>query len=258
MRAAEIRMENVVSSRMRTSTPMTVAPHVFAATPAYAAPYVVEGMTLGERIPLNTPNYRSYKCERSERFKDYTWCERTQPRRTGGGSLATTIMHAEDGTAVYLMAKHAPIAVDRASVQRAIDDLSRTMNERPTKVEWVPARPGLPPSVIAAWGRVELRKLRPDEVETISDDDNLHLGVVVDSSGDLPRAAKAGLAIYRVGGAAGLVYTASFDAGNRGHRRYVAVDVSQPALKKFEPALHEVLQKDKSLAADDYSLWPEV
>src|SRR5205085_1425670 len=104
----------------------------------------------------------------------YTWCERTQPRRPadGGGSLSTTIMHAADGTAAYLMAKVAPIKVDRAAAQKEIEDLSKQMNEQPVKVEWLPARAGVPPSVIALWGQVELRQLKADEAEIVADGDN--------------------------------------------------------------------------------------
>src|SRR5262245_14281617 len=115
-------MEDVMTSRMRTCLPMIAGLQLLAATPTSAAPLVVEGMTLGERIALGTPNYRSHRCKPDEHFEGYTWCERTQPRRTGGGSLATTIIHAADGTAVYLVAKHAPIAVDRATVQREIEE----------------------------------------------------------------------------------------------------------------------------------------
>src|SRR5205085_2469566 len=121
-----IRRRNVVISPTRTWLPLFVACFEIAAmNPARSAPYVVEGMTLGERLPLGSASYRSYKCKPSEYFQGYTWCDRTQPRRTGGGSLASTIMHAEDGTAVYLMAKHAPIAIDRAAVQKEIEDLSK-------------------------------------------------------------------------------------------------------------------------------------
>src|SRR5262245_30717353 len=254
--SAEFGGMDVVTSPLRTWVPLLAGLHLLAATSSYAAPYVVEGMTLGARIELGTPNYRSYKCGPIKDFKDYTWCERKQPRRTGGGSLETTIMHAEDGTAVYLDAMHAPIAVDRASAQKEIEDLSKAMNERPTRVEWVPAKAGVSASVIATWGRVELRKLEAPWIEMAVDND-IPGAIVIDAAADMARSAKAGLAIYRIGGGAGFVYTASF-GGNRGHRRYVAIDISQPALRKFEPAILETIEKDQSLAADDYSLWPEV
>src|SRR5438105_8357205 len=119
---------------MTTWMPMIVGLQLFGTIAVHSAPYVVEGMMLGERIALGTPNYRSYKCKPSEYFQGYTWCDRMQPRSTGGGSLTSTIMHAEDGTSAYLMAKTAPISIDRAAVQKEIDDLPKAMNERPTRV----------------------------------------------------------------------------------------------------------------------------
>ena len=72
------------------------------------------------------------------------------------------------------------------------------------------------------------------------------------------RSAKAGLPVYRVAGGAGYVYSANFDENGRGHRHYVAADVSQPGIKVFVPTLREILQKDRALGSDDYSLWPDV
>ena len=34
-------------------------------------------------------------------------------------------MHAGDGTAVYLMAKVAPLSINRSAIQKEIDDLSK-------------------------------------------------------------------------------------------------------------------------------------
>ena len=65
------------------------------------------------------------------------------------------------------------------------------------------------------------------------------VGLLVDSLSDPTRSAKADLPVYRVAGGAGYFYSASFEPGGRGHRRYVAIDVSQPAIQKFEPALHD-------------------
>jgi TolA-binding protein len=254
-------MEAIMSSRT-TGCGLLLAGLVqlWAPVTAGAGPYAVEGLQLGGRVPLDTAGYRSYQCKPSDYFEGYTWCERTQPRRPadGGGSLSSTIMHAEDGTAVLLMERIAPVSIDRAAAQKEIDELSRKMSERPAKVEWFPARAGIAASVIALWGEIELRQLPPDDAEIIAQGDTLpNMGVIVDSLGDPARAAKAGFPVYRLAGGAGYLYSASFEGG-RGHRRYAAVDVSQPAIKKFEPALHEVLRKDQLLAANDYGLWPEV
>jgi tetratricopeptide (TPR) repeat protein len=229
-----------------------------AAAPAGAAPYVVDGLTLGGKVALNNQNYRSYSCKPSEQFEDYTLCERTQPRNTSAGraTYSSRIVHDEDGTAIDIAAKLAPVSITRNDVQKEIDDLSKTINERPAKIEWVPARAGVPASVIVVWGRVELRRLKSDDVEEVANGYGNGLGVLVDPLGDPVRSAKAKLPIYRIAGGAGYVYSASFDG--RGHRAYEAVDVSAPAIKKFVPAIQEVLDKDKALASNDYSQWPDV
>jgi TolA-binding protein len=222
------------------------------AAPARAEPYVVEGMKLGAAINTAAPDYRSFKCAPSEQFEGYTRCQRTKP--SVRATLSSTIIHASDGTAIYLAAKLAPVAMDRNAAQREIEELSREMKEQPRHVEWVPARAGSPAAVIAWWGRIELRQLKRAEVQDAAD--GYASGLLIDPLGDTPRAAKAGLPIYRIAGAAGYVYAASFAA--TGQRSYVAADVSQPALKTSEAGLDEVLQEDQSLAADDYKLWPQV
>jgi tetratricopeptide (TPR) repeat protein len=168
-------------------------------------------------------------------------------------TLSSTIIHASDGTAIYLAAKLAPVAMDRNAAQREIEELSREMKEQPRHVEWVPARAGSPAAVIAWWGRIELRQLKRAEMQDAAD--GYASGLLIDPLGDTPRAAKAGLPIYRLAGAAGYVYAASFAA--TGQRSYVAADVSQLALKTFETGLNEVLEEDQSLA-DDHKLWPQV
>jgi hypothetical protein len=180
---------------------------VFVA-PARAEPYVVEGIKLGAAINTAAPGYRSFKCAPSEQFEGYTRCQRTKP--SVRATLSSTIIHASDGTAIYLAAKLAPVAMDRNAAQREIEELSREMKEQPRHVEWVPARAGSPAAVIAWWGRIELRQLKRAEVQDAAD--GYASGLLIDPLGDSPRAAKAGLPIYRIAGAAGYVYAASFAA----------------------------------------------
>src|SRR5262249_35229571 len=136
--------------------------------------------------------------------------------------------------------------------------LSREMKEQPTKIEWLPQRTGVPGSVIALWGKIELRKLDQTEMENLSDAENSHRGVLVDFLGDLTRSAKESLPIYQIVGGAGYLYTASFDKDGHGHRHYVASNASIPAIRAFEPALEEVLKEDHTRARNDYGLWPKV
>jgi tetratricopeptide (TPR) repeat protein len=222
------------------------------AAPARAEPYIIEGMKLGVPIDTAAPDYRSFKCAPSEQFEGYMRCQRTKP--SARGTLSSTIIHGGDGTAIYLSAKLAPTSIDRDAAQREIEELSREMKEQPKHVEWVPARAGTPASVVAWWGRIELRQLKRSEVDDAAN--GYAPGLLIDPLADPARAAKAGLPIYRVAGAAGYVYAAIF--GSTGQKSYIAADVSLPALKTFETGLNEVLQEDQALPANDYKLWPQV
>jgi tetratricopeptide (TPR) repeat protein len=132
------------------------------------------------------------------------------------------------------------------------------MKERPTKIEWLPQGTGIPASVIALWGKIELRQLDQNDIATLAEGDSPRRGVLVDFLGDLRRSAQAKLPVYQIVGGAGYLYSASFDKSGRGHRHYVASDASIPAIRKFEPALQKILQEDESRASDDYGLWPRV
>jgi tetratricopeptide (TPR) repeat protein len=233
-----------------------------SATTAAAAHYAVNGFVLERRIPLNSSNYRSYRCQPSEDFDDYTYCQRTEQRRTslGEGQLTSGILHAKDGTAIYLMANLAPVSIDQSSIEKEISELSSEIGQRPTKVDWLRRSNGQPTSVVAVWGRIELQAIKIDASarDLIKTEKDIGPGPMVDTLGDPVRSAKAGLPVYKIAGGAGYVYSASFDEKGRGHRHYVAADISRPAIEVFVPALRKVLQKDRSLGSSDYSLWPDV
>jgi tetratricopeptide (TPR) repeat protein len=224
-------------------------------TSASSAPYVVEGFTLGERIQLHGERYQSYQCNPSERYEGFIWCERGEPRRTslGEGSFSSSILHDGDGAAVYLMADIEPVSITKNAVRTEIDRLSREMKERPKKIEWFPQHTELPAAVVALWGKIELRKLDQTEIENLGESQSSRRGELLDL-----RSVGEKLPVYQIVGGAGYLYFAKFDRDGRGRRHYVASDASVPAIKKFEPALEEILQEDQSRASNDYGLWPKV
>ena len=232
------------------------------ATTASGARYTVNGLVLGARIARDSASYRAYECKKSEDFEDYTYCERTERRSTslGQGRLSSAIIHGSDGTAIYLMTDLAPVKLDRLAIENEINQISRELNQQPAKVAWRPGSNGTQTAVIATWGQVRLEsvKLDPADRASIQTEKDIGPGPLVDDLGDPVRSAKAGLPVYKITGGAGYIYSASFDDSGRGHRHYAAADVAQPAIKVFVPALREVLEKDRSLAANDYSLWPDV
>jgi tetratricopeptide (TPR) repeat protein len=228
----------------------------WGAWPAGAAQYVVEGFSLGAAVSAN-PDYRSYACKPSADFAGMTECQRSQQR--GTSVAVSTILHkTADGTAVYLMVKAAPVKLSRSAVLSEIANLARQFNAQPVAVEWLPQRQGLPSAVVARWGDIRLEELKWDAVEIVAAGNNPRMGALVDFLGDPKRSADAGLPIYRITGAAGYLYSASFDATGTGYRFYLALDATALAISQYELKLGEILRNDAQLRNDDYQLWPQV
>jgi hypothetical protein len=225
------------------------------AGPTYAASYVIDGLTLGQSV-RNQPSFRRYRCE-AEIFPGITECTRGQAGTPSGGTHSGKVMRTEDGTAVYLMATVSPATLNDDAVRTEIEKLSSEFKEKPRRIERLSERSGVPNSVIAVWGNVELRLLRPEDFREGEFDPNWP-GIFLDPLGDMERSVKAGLPIYRVAGGPGYVYSASFDSTGHGHRRTEAVDIARPLARKFELELRDILRKDRSSVGSDYGLWPEV
>ena len=100
-----------------------------------AASYVIDGFTLNQAVRRN-PSFRSYACH-SSFFEGVTECNRTRSQNTslGSGKLSTTIMHTEDGTAVYLSTMLAPVTLSKDTIRTEIANLSgicKSLKGKPT------------------------------------------------------------------------------------------------------------------------------
>jgi tetratricopeptide (TPR) repeat protein len=227
---------------------------------AHSAQYTVEGFILGERISPTNPNYQSYTCKQSDDFDEAIRCERTQVKsgRAGNVSVSSTLIHAQDGAAIYIMANAFPVSLTKAVVQNEIATLSTEINERPSKVQWFPKDAVAPTAVVVTWGQIELDEIDGQAADDIAQGKSPHLGALVDAMGDLRRSAQQNLPVYRIHGGSGYVYAASFATAARGNRHYVAADGAQLGARLYAHLLGEVLKQDQALAMDDYHLWPEV
>jgi tetratricopeptide (TPR) repeat protein len=225
---------------------------------ARSATYVIDGFTLDQSV-RRRQNFSSYRCEPGA-FPGITECSRAQQRTAPSGSSTSSgkIMHTQDGTAVYLMANLSSAALNDDVVRKEIDALSNEFKAQPNKIERLPEQPGVPNSVIVVWGDVELRPLKPEDFNDDGAPAPIWPGIFLDPLGDQESSAKKGLPIYRMTGGPGYVYSASFDADGRGHRRYEAIDIARPLAKNFQLELQQILAKDRSRAGTDYGLWPDV
>jgi tetratricopeptide (TPR) repeat protein len=238
---------------MRWFCATAVALLLSAPSPGYAASYAIEGFTLGEQV-TGKASFSSYACTPSTDFMRLTRCARAQQR--GNTTIASTLLHSEDGIALYLMKHLTGAALTRAALDQEINQLSREIGERPAKVEW--SRTGSSNSVFATWGRIQLQDLDQEARELLGKGLPAKRGILVDALGDLKRSAEEYDPIYRITGESGYSFSASFDQNGRGHRHYVAVNAKQIAVRLFQQQLQAILERDVSLPADDYQLWPDV
>lgn len=228
--------------------------------PSHAARYVVDGFTLGDQVASSNPNYQSYNCRSSDQFADATQCERVQNKKGKAGpiSVSSTLIHAQDGAAIYVMVSAVPVTLSMAIVQKEIQDLSRVIGASPATVNWFTQDPKAPTSLIATWGDVKLEELSGGSLDAAVFKKDPDLGMLADPLGDPEQSFQHRLPIYRVAGGAGYVYSASFDSSGQGHRHYAAIDPLQLVVRHFRMSMQAVLRKDQALANDDYRLWPEV
>ena len=189
-----------------------------------ASLYVVDGFALGGRVPLDSAAYRDYQCDPSEQFDGFTWCKRESSAR-GKVTSSNSILHSQDGTAVYVNRAVVPAYFDRNEFDRDIQNLSNRFGEKARTLK-LSQRRGLPDAVVAFWGKVNLQPLDPDSISILASGGNVKKGFLIDFLGDWERSARQGLPIYRLVGGAGYVWAASRDNEGRGHVRFLAIDAS--------------------------------
>jgi hypothetical protein len=203
---------------------IALGPHSATAQPS---PYIVDGLALGGQVRFESEAYKEYQCTPSEKFPGFTWChkEKTEKTKHGEVTLANSILHNEEGIAVYVNRYVEPALFGPNDVPEEIGRLSARFGERAREI-WMPAREGLPRAVIAVWGKIELSQLDAADVSTVASGGR-HKGLLVSFLGDLQRSAKAGVPVYELAGGAGFLWAATFNQDGRGVLRFLTVDASQ-------------------------------
>jgi hypothetical protein len=189
--------------------------------------YAVDGLALGSKVKFESAAYRDYKCSPSEQFDGFTWCQkwRRDGERRGSFEVNYSLLHAKDGTVVYINRHQQPAFFDAGETDRDIQNYSRRFGDSP-RITRMPRRSGTTDSVLATWGKVELEPLDDDSVRSWAEGRSPRKGLLVDFLGNFTRSAQEGLPIYRIIGGAGFVWVASFDQRGRGTLRFAAVDPS--------------------------------
>jgi hypothetical protein len=196
--------------------------------------YSVDGLALGERVQPNNAGYREYKCGPSHQFDGFTWCQKARRQKEPRRSFKVTysLLHTRDGTVVYVSRYEAPAFFGPNEADEDIQRYSRRLGES-ARITKIP-RPGIPDSILATWGNVELKPLDSESIAAFRKGStkggttrgSTKKGYFVDFIGNFARSVKEGLPIYRISGGAGLIWVASFDQKGRGTLRFAAVDAS--------------------------------
>jgi hypothetical protein len=185
--------------------------------------YAVGGLALGDRAP-----HSGYQCNPSEQFENLIWCTQRRVDQANHGSVTTanSILHAQDGTVVYVNRAVFPAYFDRNEFDRVVENLSKRYGQS-AQVKKITKGRELPDAVIASWGAVKLFPLEDrNSLSILRSGGQVTEGILVDLLGDYERSVKQGLPIYRLSGGAGYVWTASRNDEGRGHVRFFAINVA--------------------------------
>ena len=196
-------------------------------TPREKAAYSVAGIELGNNVGIGSADYRDYTCAPTRQYSGFTGCQRQMAERSRRRRIleSTSFLHAPDGTAVYINQNLEPVAMDENDAHDEISRLSETLGNA-TLLPMQQTR-GVQSGLIASWGAVSLQPLDPARTADLAAGTGDKLGILVDTIGNPQRSAQLGLPIYRLGGGAGYVWSASWNGRGRGALRMLAIDASR-------------------------------
>ena len=185
------------------------------------------GMQLGNNVGIGSADYRDYTCAPTKQYSGFTGCQRQVAERSRRRRIleSTSFLHAPDGSAVYINQNLEPVAMDENDAHDEISRLSETLGKA-TLLPMQHTR-GVPSGLIASWGAVSLQPLDPARTAELAAGTGDKLGILVDTIGNPQRSAQLGLPIYRLGGGAGYVWSASWNGRGRGALRMLAIDASR-------------------------------
>ena len=194
--------------------------HAMAATE-----YAVDGLPVATQLNFGRASYREYKCNPSDQFEGFIWCQKTRAEKGRRGPTAYSLLHSKDGNVSYINRSQESASFDPSESELTIERYSRELGES-ARILKAPHRSGLPHGVIAVWGKITLEPLDQNSIKLLADGKNPRKGFLIDYLRDFTRSAKEGLPIYRIVGGPGLIWAASSDQKGRGTLRLAAVDVS--------------------------------
>lgn len=193
--------------------------------------YILSPVCLSvHRVQFDSADYREYKCNPSEQFAGYTWCQKTRQEKDRRRSLNVTysLLHSQDGTVFYVNRFQETAFFGPNEADVAIRQYSTKFGEK-AEIKRLLRQQGRPEGTLATWGKITLEPLDSGSINTLAGGKSPKVGYLVDFVGDFARSARDALPIYRISGGPGFVWIASFDQKGRGILRLTAIDPSPPS-----------------------------
>jgi hypothetical protein len=193
-----------------------------------ATEYAVDGVAVGTQLNFGSASYREYKCNPSDQFEEFIWCQKIRTEKEPQGSYIAghSLLHSKNGDLLYVNRSQEPAFFNPSEADLNIQRYSRKFGES-ARILKIPHRSGLPDGVIAIWGKITLEPLDQESIKILAGGKNPRKGFLIDYLHDFTRSAKEGLPIYRIDGGPGFIWAASFDRKGRGTLRLAAVDLSR-------------------------------
>ncbi|MEZ5786420.1 MAG: hypothetical protein R3D62_08090 [Xanthobacteraceae bacterium] len=205
--------------------------------------YEVEDLTLGSEVSTGDLRSAAFQCSASEQFAGLTWCQHARRERSGrlDHSTLVSILYTGDKRAAYVNRVSEPVEFDgrgRAALDAEVARLTRKFGQEPRLLR-IPDRRGLPDSLIAIWGSLQLEPLDSDSIATLASGESPRKGLLIEYLGNFQRSAKLDLPVYRLASGAGYVWSGSADRRGRGHQRSLIFDADlamPPQVAAVSPA----------------------
>ncbi|MCC8954392.1 hypothetical protein H8B02_13315 [Bradyrhizobium sp. Pear77] len=213
-----------IKDYQRLGAPSDAGPAIAAAHPEY----VVDGLALGNKVVFGSAAYREYQCRPSDQFGGFFFCQKQRQMQEARGAYTSsnTILHAADGTAVYVNRSLEPAFFDADEAKSDVEARSKRYGN-PAHVIPMPATSAVPNGMIVSWGDVSLEPVDVATTKALADGRGVRVGFMIDHIGNLRRSASMGLPIYRMRGGAGYVWAASWNDNGIGTLQFLTIDASR-------------------------------
>lgn len=190
--------------------------------------YVVDGLALGNKVVFESAAYRDYQCRPSDQFEGFFFCQKRRQMQDPRGAYTSsnTILHAADGTAVYINRFLEPAFFDGDEANKDVEGRTKRFG-KPARVIPMPATSDVPNGMIVCWGDVSLEPVEAATTKALADGRSVRVGFMIDHIGNLRRSATMGLPIYRMRGGAGYVWAASWNDHGVGTLQFLTMDASR-------------------------------